>query len=170
MHGQHGAVDRIRTFGDPVLKQETRDVSTFGEDLVGLLDTMFDVMDREQGIGLAAPQIGVQKRILVWRDPETEERHVLVNPRVVECSQETEAAEEGCLSIPGFTMLVERPDCVLVEGRDALGRPLTLEASGLKARILQHEIDHLDGNLILDRTSVEERRRVLKEIRQSMEQ
>ncbi len=169
MHGQFGATDRIRTLGDPVLKQETRDVSMFGEDLTGLLETMFEVMDREQGVGLAAPQIGVQKRLMVWRHPETEERYVLVNPRIVERSEETQLAEEGCLSIPGRVMEVERAERVVVEGSDVSGAPVRVEAMGLLARIMQHEIDHLEGNLILDRTSAEERRRVLREIRQSMD-
>lgn len=169
MHGQFGATDRIRTLGDPVLKQETRDVSPVEEDLTDLLETMFAVMDREQGVGLAAPQIGIQKRLMVWRNPETEEGYVLVNPRIVERSEETEMAEEGCLSIPGRVMQVERSERVVVEGANATGAPVKLEATGLLARIMQHEIDHLDGNLILDRTSLEERRRVLKEIRQSMD-
>lgn len=169
MHGQFGAMDRIRILGDPVLKQETRDVSLVEEDLTDLLETMFAVMDREQGIGLAAPQIGIQKRLMVWRNPETEEGYVLVNPRIVERSEETEVAEEGCLSIPGRVMQVERSERIVVEGANATGAPVKLEVTGLLARIMQHEIDHLDGNLILDRTSTEERRRVLREIRQSMD-
>jgi len=169
MHGRLGATDRIRTLGDPVLKQETRDVSAFGEDLTGLLGTMFEVMDREEGVGLAAPQIGIQKRVFVWRHPETEERYVLVNPRIVERSEETVIAEEGCLSIPGRVMQVERSERIVVEGSDVSGAPVTVEATGLLARIMQHEIDHLEGSLILDRTSAEERRRVLKELRQSMD-
>jgi len=92
-----------------------------------------------------------------------------VNPRIVERSEETEIAEEGCLSIPGRVMQVERSERVVVEGSDVSGAPVTVEAMGLLARIMQHEIDHLEGNLILDRTSAEERRRVLKELRQSMD-
>lgn len=170
MAAAYGPTDRVRTLGDPVLKQETRDVAAAGEDLRPLVDVMFEVMDREQGIGLAAPQIGIQKRVMVWRHPETEERYVLLNPRVTERSEETLTAEEGCLSIPGHAMEVERSERVVVKGHDLSGNPVTVEASGLMARILQHEIDHLDGRLILDRTSQEERRRVLKEIRQKPEQ
>lgn len=165
-----GPTDRVRTLGDPVLKQETRNVAAGGADLDRLVQTMFEVMDREEGVGLAAPQIGVQKRVMVWRHPETEERYVLLNPHIVERSEETLTAEEGCLSIPGHAMEVERAERVVVEGTDLAGRSITVEASGLMARILQHEIDHLEGRLILDRTSQDERRRVLGEIRQKREQ
>jgi peptide deformylase len=170
MQRRFGTPDRVRTLGDPVLKAGTHDISTYG-DLTPLLEKMFEVMDREQGIGLAAPQIGVQKRVMVWRNPETEEAYVLLNPRIVERSEETVTAEEGCLSIPGHVMQVERAERVVVEGNDLTGAPVTVEATGLLARIMQHEIDHLEGNLILDRTSPEERRKVLREIREgSLEQ
>jgi len=170
MDAAYGPTDRIRTLGDPVLKEVTRNVVAEGDGLDVLIETMFEVMDREEGIGLAAPQIGIQKRVMVWRHPENEERYVLLNPHIVERSEETLTAEEGCLSIPGHAMEVERSERVVVEGIDLSGKPVTVEATGLMARILQHEIDHLEGRLIIDRTSREERLRVLREIRQKREQ
>ncbi|MHB0978559.1 MAG: peptide deformylase [Thermoleophilia bacterium] len=169
MGAAYGPTDRVRTLGDPVLKQETKSVAAGSEDLGALIETMFEIMHREQGIGLAAPQIGIQKRVMVWMHPETEERYVLLNPRIVERSEETLTAEEGCLSIPGHAMEVERAERVVVEGLDPSGRSITVEASGLMARVLQHEIDHLEGRLILDRTSKEERRRILRDIRLEMD-
>lgn len=161
--------EKIRVFGDPVLKQQSREVEDFDHDLENLTARMLQIMDRAEGIGLAAPQIGIQRKIIVWRNPETEEEYALVNPRVVERSEETVTASEGCLSLPGHSMEVERAERVVVEAADLRGRPLTIEASGLLARILQHEIDHLEGHLILDRTTPEERKRVLKEMREQLE-
>jgi len=160
---------RVRTFGDPVLKQGAPDFVGHAGDLTPLVEKMFQVMDREEGIGLAAPQIGVQKKIMVWRDPDTEERHVLINPRIVERSDDTVTAEEGCLSVPGHMMEVTRAAYVVVHGVDMDGRAVSVQATGLLARIMQHEIDHLEGHLILDRTSPDERRRVLKDIRQTLD-
>jgi peptide deformylase len=159
-------IDAVRTFGDPVLKQESHEVSDFDDRLVGLTELMFTVMDRENGIGLAAPQIGVLKKIFVWRDPDTDERHIFINPRIVARSDEVEISDEGCLSVPGHPMEVARAERVVVEAQDLHGGPIRLEAEGLLARIMQHEIDHLEGHLILDRASQEERRRVLREIRE----
>jgi peptide deformylase len=161
--------DRIRLFGDPVLKQESKEIAERGPELDRLAKLMFEVMDREGGIGLAAPQIGIQRKIMVWRHPDTEQGYVLLNPRIVERSQETETANEGCLSLPGHSMEVERAERVVVEAVDLKGEPVTIEATGLLARIMQHEIDHLEGHLILDRTSPDERRRVLKDLRDQME-
>lgn len=170
MSTAYGPTDRLRTLGDPVLKQETRKVAPESHDLDALIETMFEVMEREEGVGLAAPQIGIQKRVMVWRHPETEERFALLNPRIVERSEQTLTAEEGCLSIPGHVMEVARAQSIVVQGMDPSGRTVTIEASGLMARILQHEIDHLEGRLIIDRTSQDERRRVMAEIRQKREQ
>lgn len=160
---------RVRIFGDPVLKQGAHEFIGPTEDLTPLVEKMFQVMDREEGIGLAAPQIGIQKKIMVWRDPDSEERHVLINPRIVERSESTVTAEEGCLSVPGHLMEVARAERVVVRGVGMDGRVVAVEASGLLARIMQHEIDHLEGRLILDRTSPDERRRVLKDIRQTLD-
>jgi len=161
--------DRIRIFGDPVLKQESREIAERGPELDRLAKLMFEVMDREGGIGLAAPQIGIQRKIMVWRHPDTEQGYVLLNPRIVERSEETVTASEGCLSLPGHSMEVERAERVVVEAVDLHGEPVTVEATGLLARIMQHEIDHLEGHLILDRTTSDERRRVLKDLRDNME-
>jgi peptide deformylase len=159
-------MEQLRTFGDPVLKSETREVTEFGDELRRLTDLMFDVMEREEGIGLAANQIGIAKKVFVWHNPETEERFVLVNARIVERSEETVTDSEGCLSVPGHSMQVPRSERVVVEGQTLTGEPVTAEATGLLARIFQHEIDHLEGHIILDRAIPEERRRVLKELRE----
>jgi peptide deformylase len=159
-------IDRLRMFGDPVLKQESREVTEFDAGLLKLAEMMFEVMDREQGIGLAAPQIGIGKKLMVWRDPDSEERSALVNPRIVERSDETSNDTEGCLSLPGHAMEIARAERVVVHAQDLNGGPVTLTADGFRARIMQHEIDHLEGHLILDRTTGSERRRVLKEIRE----
>jgi peptide deformylase len=159
-------MEQLRTFGDPVLKSETREVTEFGDELRRLTDLMFDVMEREEGIGLAANQIGIAKKVFVWHNPETEERFVLVNARIVERSEETVTDSEGCLSVPGHSMQVPRSERVVVEGQTLAGEPVTAEATGLLARIFQHEIDHLEGHIILDRAIPEERRRVLKELRE----
>jgi peptide deformylase len=116
------------------------------------------------GIGLAATQLGVVKRMIVYQvddDPVT-----LVNPRIVEASDDTEVLDEGCLSLPGVNVPVERPTLVRVRARDLRGRRLEYDAEDLEARVIQHEIDHLDGVLILERTSREERGRVLRELRE----
>src|SRR5450756_2568040 len=105
--------DRIRIFGDPVLKEESREIGERGPELDRLAKLMFEVMDREGGIGLAAPQIGIQRKIMVWRHPETEQGYVLLNPRIVERSEETVTASEGCLSLPGHSMEVERAERVV---------------------------------------------------------
>lgn len=165
----HLSSDCIRVFGDPVLRQESREVDSIGAETERLVRTMFEVMDREKGIGLAAPQIGVQRKIMVWRHPDTEEGYVLVNPRIVERSDETITAPEGCLSVPGQTMEVARSERVVVDALNLRGDPVSVEATGLLARIMQHEIDHLEGHLILDRTSAEERKRVLRELRDRLE-
>jgi peptide deformylase len=159
--------ERLRTFGDPTLKQPTQPVTEFDGRLEKLVQLMFDVMDREEGVGLAAPQIGVRSRVMVWRHPEErDERHVFVNPRVLEASESGLTATEGCLSVPGCTMEVTRAEEVVVEAQDLEGQTFQMHLTGLLARIVQHEIDHLDGRLVLDRTSPEERKRVMKELRE----
>jgi peptide deformylase len=166
-HGTEAPLERLRTFGDPALRQPTKIVTVFDERLQKLAAVMIEVMHREDGVGLAAPQIGVVSRIMVWRDPEHEDDdHVFVNPEIVARSEQCTTASEGCLSVPGCMMEVERSDEVTVRAQDLSGNPLELEAAGIAARIMQHETDHLDGRLILDRTSPEERRRVLKELRE----
>jgi peptide deformylase len=160
-------VEQLRLLGDPVLRQETRPVTVFDSRLEKLAQLMLEVMEREEGVGLAANQVGVLSRIMVWRDPENEdERYVFVNPQIVEMSEACCTQSEGCLSVPGATMEVPRAEEVVVETQDLNAQSMTVRLGGMLARIVQHEIDHLDGRLILDRTSPEERRRVMKELRE----
>jgi peptide deformylase len=160
-------LEDLRVFGDPVLRQATLPVSAFDARLHRLAETMFAVMEREEGVGLAAPQVGSLTRLMVWRDPENEEeRRVYVNPRVLAESETCCTESEGCLSVPGTTMEVTRAEEIDVEAQDLEGTVFQIHLTGLLARIVQHEIDHLDGRLILDRTSPEERRRALKELRE----
>jgi peptide deformylase len=169
--GRRGVLEQLRVLGDPTLKQQTREVTAFDVRLRALADLMFEVMEDEGGVGLAAPQVGVSSRMMVWKDPDDEDRpYAYVNPYVVSCSEQTSTEEEGCLSVPGVVMEVTRADEVTVKGQDIEGNSFEVCLAGYQARVVQHEIDHLDGVLILDRTSRDERRRVLKELRErSME-
>lgn len=153
----------IRTLGDPVLRERCHEVTQFDRKLRRLAEAMLTVMDEAEGIGLAASQVGVLKRLFVWRHPETGEPQAFVNPVIVEASDDIDTGTEGCLSVPGYSVEVPRHKVVVVEACDLEGNPLTFTGSDLLARIMQHEIDHLDGTIILDRTSAEERRRVLRE-------
>ena len=153
----------IRMMGDPVLRQEASPVAEVDDDLRRLAQDMFDTMYEAEGVGLAAPQIGVLKRLIVVDPREQDVEPVaLVNPRIVETGTDTERAEEGCLSIPGLREVVERSATVTVEALDLDGETTRLEAEGLHARVLLHEIDHLDGVLFLDRVSPLKRKMLLK--------
>jgi peptide deformylase len=155
----------IVILGDPILRRPAREVPAFDEDLRTLVRDMFETMYHAEGIGLAAPQVGVSWRVLVVdlrRDDVPDARAVLVNPRVVWRSQDTEKQPEGCLSIPGLEDVVERPRAVRIEGYDPDGGRVELDVEGLYARALQHEIDHLDGILFLDRVTPLKRRMLLK--------
>jgi peptide deformylase len=156
----------IRTFGDPVLKTRASPVQRFDHSLSHLAEEMLATMRKHEGVGLAANQVGRLKRILVAALED--EEFVLVNPVVEGSAGTTEKEPEGCLSIPGIQVEVERPTAVKVSAQDASGDPLELEASGLLARILQHEIDHLDGVLILDRTDRESRKAAMREMRERL--
>jgi peptide deformylase len=156
----------IRTFGDPVLKTRASPVESFDGSLSHLAEEMLATMRRHEGVGLAANQVGRLRRILVAAVED--EEFVLVNPVVKESATTTEKEPEGCLSIPGIQVEVERPTEVMVSAQDASGTSLELEASGLLARILQHEIDHLDGVLILDRTDRESRKAAMREMRERL--
>jgi peptide deformylase len=165
-------VRRIVLLGDPVLRTPAEEVETFGEALRSLVDDMFETMYHADGIGLAAPQIGLGLRVLVVDVRDRMEKHpeagdrdgriALVNPRIEAASDETDRATEGCLSIPGLEEIVERPARVEIRGFDPEGNELRLEADDLFGRALQHEIDHLDGVLFLDRLSPLKRRILLK--------
>src|ERR687897_2026753 len=156
----------IRTFGDPVLKTRAGPVESFDDALAHLAEEMLATMREREGVGLAANQVGRLKRILVAATED--EEYVIVNPVVEEVAETTETELEGCLSIPGIQVEVERPTGLTLSGQDASGAPLHLETSGLLARILQHEIDHLDGVLILDRTDRESRKVAMREMRERL--
>lgn len=153
----------IRLMGDPVLRAEAEAVQSVGEELRALARDMFETMYEADGVGLAANQVGVLKRLIVV-DPREQDvtPMALVNPRVVSTGDETDRAEEGCLSIPGLRDVVERASAVTVEALDLDGERVRVEAEGLLARVLLHEIDHLDGVLFLDRVSPLKRKLLLK--------
>ncbi len=157
----------VRQFPDPVLRMQTHDVTVFDEALRALVDRMVRIMTASRGIGLAAPQIGVLQRVLVHQADEEDDPVVLCNARVIEHGDESETTDEGCLSLGAaeVTVEVERPVRVAVEAVSVDGEPLRLEVEGLEARVIQHEIDHLDGVLIIDRTSPEQRREALRRLR-----
>jgi len=156
----------IRTFGDPVLKTRAAPVESFDESLVHLTQDMLATMRDNEGVGLAANQVGRLKRVFVAAVEDDE--YVIVNPVLSNKAETTESVSEGCLSIPGIQVDVERPTSVTVSGQDVWGKPLRLEASNLLARIMQHEVDHLDGVLILDRTNRESRKADMREWRERL--
>lgn len=162
---RQAALAGVRKFGDPVLKSRASDVTDFGDGLGQETERMVGIMRDALGVGLAATQLGVMRRILVFQPGPDSDPRAIVNPEVEWSSAETVVAEEGCLSIPGVVLEVERPLYVRVGALDTGGKRLQLEASGLEARILQHEIDHLDGVLILDRTERRQRRGALRALR-----
>ena len=168
------SVRKIVFLGDPVLRTPAEPVDAFDEALRELVDDMFETMYHAEGVGLAAPQIGISRRILVVdvrdEDDPGAGRIALVNPRVVEASDELAREGEGCLSIPGLEEVVERPRSVRVEGFDPAGNPVSLAAADLLARALQHEIDHLEGILFLDRVSPIKRRMLLKKWKKLQEE
>ncbi|MBE0429627.1 MAG: peptide deformylase [Thermoleophilia bacterium] len=149
---------QIRQFGDPVLKEKSHQAQV-DEDLRALVDRMIRIMDGAEGVGLAAPQIGVLRRVIVFRLDK--ELNVLVNPEITWRSEETVRDDEGCLSLASLATQVERAEKVRVEGEDLDGKHRVYELKGLKARILQHEIDHLEGMMIIDRASREGRKDLL---------
>lgn len=156
----------VKTFGDPVLKTRAARVKEFDEALLRLTEEMLVTMHEREGVGLAANQVGRLRRVLVAGIEEDE--YVLVNPVIEARSDETEVLPEGCLSIPGIQVDVERPVAVTVSGQDAAGEEIRFEAEGLLARVFQHEVDHLDGVLILDRTDRESRKAALREWRERL--
>ena len=153
----------IRTFGDPVLKQRAKDVTEIDGDLVRVINTMFETMYEAHGVGLAAPQVGIQKRFFTY--DVDEDPGVLINPEIVDTAGEW-VYDEGCLSVPGLHFEIVRPNLVTVRGMDLDGNEVIVQADELMGRLLQHEIDHLDGVLLLDRLEPEVRREALRELRQ----
>jgi peptide deformylase len=169
------ALHEIRILGDDVLRKPAQDVEVFDDDLVTLVSDMMETMYHAEGIGLAAPQIGLSKRLVVIdirvdADENTFTPIALVNPRIAEMSADTEKSVEGCLSIPEMEEIVERAYGVRVEALSPRGEALTVEAEGLLARALQHEIDHLDGVLFIDRISPLKRKMLLRKWRKALEE
>jgi peptide deformylase len=158
----------VRKYGDPVLRSRALPVDRFDERLIDEARRMGQIMHDSLGIGLAATQVGVMHRVLVYRVEPDAPVAALVNPRLEWSSDETEVAEEGCLSLPGVLVEVERSIHVRVAGTDEHGDALTIEASGLEARVIQHEMDHLDGVLILDRTPRDQRKQAMKVLRERL--
>jgi peptide deformylase len=154
----------LRLFGDPVLKQPARVVEEITPDLVPLVHGMYETMERAEGVGLAAPQVGVRKRLFTYDLHEGDGPGVVINPEIVDTSGEIEY-EEGCLSVPGFRFPIVRADRVTMRGLDLDGEEVVLEGDDLLARMIQHEIDHLDGVLLLDRLEPDVRRAALRELR-----
>jgi peptide deformylase len=163
---REAALAHVVKFGDPVLKSKASPVASFGPELRAEVERMVAIMRDGLGVGLAATQLGVLRRLLVFQSGSDAEPTALVNPEVEWLSEESAIAEEGCLSLPRVSMDVERPLFARISGRDAEGEQVTIEASGLEARVLQHEIDHLDGVLILDRTTREQRKGALRALRE----
>jgi peptide deformylase len=162
------ALAQVRKFGDPVLKSKAGPVDSFDEALEREVEHMVDVMRNGLGVGLAATQLGILNRVLVFQAGRDAEPTALVNPSLEWLSEEAEVAEEGCLSLPGVIVDVERPLYARASGLDPEGQPFTIEASGLEARVIQHEVDHLDGVLIIDRTERDQRREALRALREGV--
>jgi peptide deformylase len=159
------ALRLVRQYGDPVLKSSALPVERFDDALRREVERMGAIMDDALGIGLAATQVGVMHRLLVYRVEPDAPIAALVNPVLEWSGNETEVLEEGCLSLPGVAVDVERPVHVRVRALDERGEPLLIEATGLEARVIQHEMDHLDGVLILQRTSRDQRKRAMRALR-----
>ncbi len=162
---RRAALAHVRKWGDPVLKERARPVERFDDALRTEIARMGALMHDALGIGLAATQVGVLHRLLVYRVQPDASVAALVNPRIEWRSGEQEIAEEGCLSLPEVSVDVERPVHIRVSGQDGDGETILIEASGLEARVIQHEIDHLDGVLILDRTTREQKKAAIKSLR-----
>ena len=151
----------IYTLGDEVLRGKAERVTVFDNALSIFVDAMFETMAESDGIGLAAPQVGALNRLFVVDTRRPGERHVFINPEIIETSEEQGMYEEGCLSIPGMYYDIVRPLRVTVQAQDLKGKPFTLQADGLLARVIQHENDHLNGVLFIDRMGQEERERLV---------
>jgi peptide deformylase len=162
------ALAHVRKFGDPVLRTRARAVDRFDDELVREVERMGGLMNDAIGVGLAATQLGILHRVLVYRVHPQAPVAALVNPELEWAGREQETLEEGCLSLPGVHVQVERPVYVRVRARDEHGEPVLVEASGLEARVIQHEMDHLDGVLVLDRISRSERKEAMKALRAAL--
>lgn len=156
---------QITLFGDPILRSRAYAVREFDQDLAEEIEWMSGLMRRASGVGLAAPQVGRLKRLLVFQASDHAAPREIVNPEIEWLSAQSATAAESCLSIPGVIVEVERPLQARIRGQDRTGASLLIESSGYEARVLQHEIDHLDGVLILDRTGKAQRQGALRALR-----
>ena len=163
------ALAHVRKYGDPVLRSKARAIEVFDDALREEIARMGALMHDSMGIGLAATQLGTLHRVLVYRVEHDSPVNALVNPRLEWAGSEKEWMEEGCLSLPGVHVDVERPVRVRVRANDAEGEEIVVEASGLEARVIQHEMDHLDGVLILDRTPRDQRKEAMRVLREQAE-
>ena len=159
---------RIRKYGDPVLKQVARDVTDVDGALVRLVDDMLETMYAEPGLGLAAPQVGVRKRLFVYDLEAGNDPRALINPEIVESDGEWEF-EEGCLSVPGLSWNIVRPKTIHLVGRDLDGNEVSIEADELEARLFQHELDHLNGVLLVEHLDDTQRKEAMRTLRQRAE-
>jgi peptide deformylase len=162
---REAALARVRKYGDPVLRERARPVGTVDHVVRDQIRDMTRLLDDAMEAGIAATQLGVLNRVFVYRADVDAPVRALVDPELEWVSEETDVAEEGCLSIPGIWIEVERPARVRMRGVDEHGAPVVIEAEMPEARVLQHELDHLDGILTLDRTTPEQRREALRELR-----
>ena len=163
------ALRLVRKYGDPVLRSRALTVDRFDDRLADEVKRMGQLMHDSLGIGLAATQVGVMHRVLVYRVEQDAAVAALVNPEIEWAGDETEVMDEGCLSLPGVLVEVERPVHIRVRARDEHGEGLLIEATGLEARVIQHEIDHLDGVLILDRCPRDQRKEAIRTLREALE-
>jgi peptide deformylase len=163
------ALSYVRKFGDPVLRTKARPVERFDETLRAEIRRMGELMEDALGVGLAATQLGVLHRLLVYRVQQQAPVSALINPKLEWSGDEEEILEEGCLSLPAVHVDVERPIHVRVRAQDEYGEDLLVEATGLEARVIQHEMDHLDGILILDRTTRDQRKEAMRALREAQE-
>jgi peptide deformylase len=159
------ALAQIRQYPDPVLRMEAKPVAEFDEELRRLVERMRGLMVEANGVGLAATQVGILRRLFVFSRGEEDEVLAIVNPEIVRRSDETETDDEGCLSMQGVAIPVDRSLSVRLEGLDERGEAVAYDLEGFPARTAQHELDHLDGVLILDRTTPEARREALATLR-----
>ena len=159
------ALAQIRQYPDPVLRMRAREVESFDDELAQLVERMAALMDNADGAGLAANQVGVLRRVFVMRTGENGDTRTLVNPELVSRSDEVDVDDEGCLSLQGLLVPVERSSSVTLKAKDVHGADITLELTGFEARACQHEIDHLDGVLMIDRTTDEARREAMAVLR-----
>lgn len=164
------ALQHVRQFGDPVLKTRALEVETFDDELRTQVARMAALMDDALGVGLAATQVGLLNRVFVYRVEQDSPTNAVINPVIEWSSEDTEVFEEGCLSLPAVHVDVERPLHIRVKAQDIDGEAIIIEASGLEARVIQHETDHLDGVLILDRISRGARKDAMRAMRTALEE